>query len=176
MLAAMLGTTLAVAIPASAAGDQFIKFSDVKGDVLDKSHKGDVEILSWSWGVNTSGAKTAAAASAGGKPSVHLFTFTKQVDRASSQLLAFALNGKHLKTATLTMRKAGARQPLEFLRITFDDLVVTSVDLSGNGEQVLESVSIAFARVKYEYIPQSETGAAEAAMVTEWDVAANKSP
>ena len=37
------------------ASDIFAKIGDIKGESLDDKHKGEIEILSWSWGVTQSG-------------------------------------------------------------------------------------------------------------------------
>ena len=34
------------------ASDIFAKLGDIKGESLDSKHKDEVEVLSWSWGVN----------------------------------------------------------------------------------------------------------------------------
>ena len=36
------------------ASDIFAKLGDIKGESLDSKHKDEVEVLSWSWGVNRS--------------------------------------------------------------------------------------------------------------------------
>ena len=37
------------------ATDIFAKIGDIKGESLDSKHKDEVEVLSWSWGVQQSG-------------------------------------------------------------------------------------------------------------------------
>ena len=37
------------------ASDIFAKLGDIKGESLDSKHKEEVEVLSWSWGVNRTG-------------------------------------------------------------------------------------------------------------------------
>ena len=38
------------------ASDIFAKIGDIKGESLDSKHKGEVEVLSWSWGISQSGS------------------------------------------------------------------------------------------------------------------------
>ena len=38
------------------ATDIFAKIGDIKGESLDEKHKGEVEVLSWSWGVTQTGS------------------------------------------------------------------------------------------------------------------------
>ena len=42
-------------VSASMAADIFAKIGDIKGESLDAKHKDEVEVLSWSWGVQQSG-------------------------------------------------------------------------------------------------------------------------
>ena len=61
-------------------------------------------------------------------------------------------NGKHIKKAMLTVRKAGEK-PLEYLKIEMEDLLVSHVSTGGShGEDRLtENVTLNFAKVKTEY-------------------------
>ena len=73
------------------------------------------------------------------------------------------MTGKHIKEAILTCKKAGDK-PFEYLKITFTDLLVSSVSTGGSaGEASLtEQVSLNFAKIKYEYTAQdTETGQAK---------------
>ena len=68
-------------------------------------------------------------------------------------------NGKHFGEALLTVRKAGEK-PLEYLKITLTDLIVTSVTTGGSGgeDRLTENVSLNFAIVKIDYKTQKEDG------------------
>ena len=46
------------------AVDMFIKIGDVKGESKDKTHKEEIDVLAWSWGVSNSGCAQPAAAPA----------------------------------------------------------------------------------------------------------------
>ena len=37
------------------AVDMFIKLGDIKGESQDKSHKDEIDVLAWSWGLSQSG-------------------------------------------------------------------------------------------------------------------------
>jgi len=47
MAVAAAGTATA----AAAATDIFIKLGDIKGESVDAKHKGEIDVLSWSWGL-----------------------------------------------------------------------------------------------------------------------------
>ena len=54
-------------------------------------------------------------------------SFTHQIDRASPNLVGYAFRGQHVPPVKLTMRKAGG-VPLEYLRITLSEVVITHVE------------------------------------------------
>jgi type VI secretion system secreted protein Hcp len=84
-------------------------------------------------------------------------------------------NGKHFKEAKLIVRKAGEK-PLEYLTITMDEVLITSVSTGGSGgeDRLTENVTLNFAKVKLEYKEQGGTGGGAASPSMHWDIAANK--
>ena len=39
------------------AVDMFIKIGDIKGESRDKTHKEEIDVLAWSWGMSNSGSR-----------------------------------------------------------------------------------------------------------------------
>ena len=89
------------------ASDIFAKLGDIKGESADDKHKGEIELLSWSWGVTNEGAAHAGGGAGAGKATFHDLSFTHTIDKASPVLLRACATGVHLKEATITHRKAG---------------------------------------------------------------------
>ena len=156
------------------ASDIFAKIGDIKGESLDDKHKDEVEVLSWSWGVTSSGAIAGGGGGAGvGKASFHDLSFTHHIDKASPVLMQACATGVHLKEATITTRKSGKGHQ-EFLIIKMNDVIVTAVT-HGSGESgSSESVSLAFAKVNVEYKPQKADGSLDAGIHFKYDIKANK--
>ena len=115
------------------AADIFAKIGDIKGESLDSKHKDEVEVLSWSWGVQQSGTMAHGGGGGEGKASFNDFNFTHHVDKASAVLMKACATGEHIKEATITVRKAGKGQQ-EFLIIKMNDVLITSVNPSGSGD------------------------------------------
>jgi type VI secretion system secreted protein Hcp len=157
------------------AMDMFIKLDDIKGESGDHAHKAEIDVLSWSWGETQSGSAHHGAGQGAGKVNVQDLTFTKHTDRSTPNLLAICASGKHIKQAVLTVRKAGDK-PLEYLKITMTQCIITSVSLGGDGggDRLTENISLNFAQVKYEYTPQKADGTGDAVVTMGWDIAANK--
>src|SRR5580700_1794284 len=92
------------------ASDIFAKLGDIKGESLDDKHKDEIEVLSFSWGVNNAGSMASGSGGGEGKSSFSDISFTHNYDKASPILFQACANGTHIKDATITHRKAGKGQ------------------------------------------------------------------
>ena len=156
------------------ASDIFAKIGDIKGESLDDKHKGEIEVLSWSWGVSNAGEMRGGSGGGEGKASFHDLSFTHNIDKASPVLLQACATGVHLKEATITHRKAGKGQQ-EFLIVKMSDVIITGVthgDTSDGGHA--ENVTLAFANVDFQYKPQKADGTLEAGIHFKYDIKGNK--
>lgn len=156
------------------AMDMFLKIGSLKGESRDKVHKDEIDVLAWSWGVSNSGSAQQGSGMGAGKVSVQDLSFTKYIDKSTPDLLLASCNGKHFDKAVLTVRKAG-EQPLEYLLVTMEDLIVTSVSTGGSGgeDRLTETVTLNFAKVKVQYKEQTATGGVGDKPEMGWDIAAN---
>ncbi len=159
------------------AMDMFMKLDGVKGEAKDgnsPSHAGEFDVLAWSWGISNSGNAQQGGGQGAGKCNVQDLSFTKYIDKGSPDLMLAACNGKHFTNAILTVRKAG-ETPLEYLIITMEDLIVTSVSTGGSGgeDRLTENVTFNFARVKVDYTEQTAKGGAGDKPKMGWNIADN---
>src|SRR3954451_13843112 len=155
------------------ASDIFAKLGDIKGESIDDKHKGEIELLSWSWGVSNAGEMRGGMGGGAGKANFHDLSFTHKIDKASPVLMQACATGVHLKDATITHRKAGKGQQ-EFLVIKMNDVIITSVMHSDSDDGRSESVSMAFAKVDLQYKPQKADGSLDAGIHFKYDIKANK--
>jgi type VI secretion system secreted protein Hcp len=116
------------------AFDSFLKLDGIKGESQDSKHKGEIDILSFSFGASQSGIQATGGGGGAGKVQIHDIHFSKKVDASSPLLFLNCATGAHLKEATLVVRKAGGQQ-LEFLKIKLTDVLISSVKPHGQGEQ-----------------------------------------
>ena len=157
------------------AMDMFIKIGDLKGEAKDKTHKEEIDVLAWSWGMSQSGTTHQGTGGGAGKVNVQDISFTKWIDKASSNLMLYCCNGKHIPEAKLTVRKAG-ENPLEYLILTLNDIIVASVSTGGSGgeDRLTENVTLNFAKVKVSYQPQKADGSADGgAIEMGWNIPEN---
>ena len=157
------------------AVDILLKLDGVKGESKIDKHKEEIDVLSWSWGCSQSGTTHVGGGGGSGKVAVQDIHITKYLDAASSTLFRFSCNGKHVAKGTLLVRKAG-ENPVNYLQIDMDEIIITSVTMGGSGseDRLTENISLNFAKFKYEYFTQEDTGTKGKSAPLTWDIAANK--
>lgn len=156
------------------AVDMFLKMDDIKGESVDSKHKGEIDVLAWSWGMSQSGTTHVGGGGGAGKVSVQDISLTKYVDKSSPVLMLSCCNGKHFKEAVLVVRKAGEK-PLEYIKITMKEVIVSNISTGGSGgeDRLTENVTLNFAEFKIEYTPQKPDGSGDAAVEAAWNIAEN---
>ena len=152
----------------------FMKIDSVDGEAQDAKHKKEIDVLSWSWGVSNSGSAHNGSGAGAGKANVHDLTFTKWVDSATPKLTLACCSGKHFKDATLVIRKAGDK-PVEYVKIKMETVLVALVSTGGSGgeDRLTENVTLNFAKLSLDYVPQDDKGAAGTPIPMSWDIASN---
>jgi type VI secretion system secreted protein Hcp len=137
--------------------DTHIKFAGVDGESTHKDHKGEIEILSWMWGVMNDGGSSSGG-SGKGKATPGDFHITHLYDKGSAVLAKYCASGKHFADVTLTSRKAGEGQK-DFLVIKFKEVFIKSVQPSGSaGGDIVERVTFSYAQVDFAYKAQDDKG------------------
>jgi type VI secretion system secreted protein Hcp len=158
------------------AVDMFLKLEKVEGESQDDSHKGEIDVLSWTWGASQSGTSHLGGGAGSGKVQINDLEIVKYTDRASPVLFFLCCRGEHIPSAVLTVRKSGGAKPLEYVKITLDKVFVTSCAVGGASDQdrITEKVKLNFSKVKVEYVPQKEDGSGGPSVTKGWDISANK--
>jgi len=135
--------------------DMFIRIDGLAGESLDKTHRGEIDVLAWRWGISNAGSAHTGGGAGSGKADVHDLSFTKWVDKSTPDLLLSACSGRHWNEARLTVRK--------------------SVDTGGSGkdDRLVETVTLNFAAVAVDYVEQTAKGGAGAKPSMHWNVAEN---
>ncbi|KAF3998075.1 Hcp family type VI secretion system effector [Glaciimonas immobilis] len=157
------------------AQDMFLKINGIDGESSDKTHKAEIELLSWSWSVSQQSNMHAGSGGGAGKATVDDLEFQHFIDRASPNLIQYCLSGKHIDEAVLVVRKAGG-DPLEYLKLTMNDVLVTHVAPSGVSDDEArpkEDVRLAFSRFKHEYVVQNAQGGSGGAITATFDIKKN---
>lgn len=154
--------------------DMFLEIDGVEGESGDALKAGAIDVLAWSWGMSQSGTMHSGGGGGAGKVSVQDLSITKWIDKSSTELMLQTCTGEHFDNAVLTVRKAGG-EALEYLVITMEKVMVTSISTGGSGgeDRLTENISLNFATVKVQYAMQDESGGAGAKPEVGWDIAGN---
>lgn len=150
--------------------DFHMKFDGVEGEATHKDHKGEVEVLSWSWNVSRPPAAPGGGGTGTGKAQPGDLVIMHTYDKASPILAKKCAQGRHFPTVVMTARKAGEGQK-DFLKITMKEVFITSVAPSGSGGgDIMESVSMSYGQIDFSYKPQNEKGGLGGEVKFGWNV------
>lgn len=160
------------------AVDMLIKIGDIVGESKVDGHDGEIDVLSWSWGMTQSGSWSTGGGGGSGKANIQDLSFTKKVDTSTSALMRACATGDPIGKSTLLVRKAGGSGgPLDYIQIDLTDSIVTSVQTGGSGgeEELTENVTLNFAMISFKYQSQSTTGTSAGNFPFEFNITTGKS-
>jgi type VI secretion system secreted protein Hcp len=125
--------------------------------------------------MSNSGSAHQGGGAGSGKVNVQDISMTKYIDSSSPKLMLSCCDGAHFANAVITVRKAGGENPVEYLKIKMQEVLITSVSTGGSGgdDRLTENVGLNFAKVTVEYVPQSDKGAPGKMIPFAWDIAGN---
>lgn len=168
----MTGTAHAEAVHVAAAEtgpvDYFLKIDGIDGESTDATHKGWIQLLSFSWGASNPSRVIASGRTRAGRPTISDFTFTSTTSTASPTLFADCVTGKNHPTAVITGLRSGDREQVEFLKIRLSDVLVSSYQTSASSDVPTDSTSLSFRKIEYSIYSQSGTP-----VTGVWDVVRN---
>jgi type VI secretion system secreted protein Hcp len=140
------------AAPAVEATDLFLKITGLPGESTDSKHKDEIVLTSFSQSVD-------------GKNCGQL-TIAKNVDRATPGFAMAAARQSTFGSATLTARRTGLKDAVEFYTLSLSNLSVVSVDTAFNQESTGEEVTLFAQTMSITYRPQKADGSLGTAVVT----------
>jgi type VI secretion system secreted protein Hcp len=156
-----------------AAFDYFLKIDGIEGESTDQKHKGEIEVLSFSWGETQPGTGSVGGGGGAGKVQMQDFRFVAHSSKASPKLFLACATGQHIKKAVLFGRKTGGGGQ-EFLTFTLTDALVSQYQIGDSVEDDLQAkhqpgprdnFSLNFSKIEFELNGQRAG----------WDQRANKS-
>lgn len=146
------------------AGDMFFKVKgakhgEIQGEAQDQTHKNEIEVLSWSWGMQ--GKSSIGGGTATGKATMRELRIVKKVDKASTALMSALRTNEVIKEGILTLRKTGTSK-IEYFKITINEGRVMSLDVEAGDDSgtstLLERVTFSFNKISIVYTPQGGDG------------------
>jgi len=173
----LAGVLAAVAAPAAAVDDIFLKLDGIQGESTDGRHPREIEILSYNQtmsGPFAHGASSTGAAT--GKTTCGPVTVVKYVDVSSPDLILNAANGRHIAKAEFTFRRPG-KDLAEYYKVILEDVIVVEVEQSDSKlnfpnpapPRAIEKVSLIGRRFRFEYTATTAAGAGGGRPKSGWD-------
>lgn len=153
------------------AANYFLKFDpEIKGESQQTGYEGQIEILSFSWGVTQAGGFSYGSGGTSAKANLQDLALSFRMSPASPKLMQYCASGKHLTTAVLTCLEASGDTAEKYLEITLTDVVISSYQTGGSGDdKPIDSMTLNFAQVKKEYFKQGDDGVVTSAATGQWN-------
>jgi type VI secretion system secreted protein Hcp len=155
------------------AVDFFLKLDGVEGESVDDNYKNQIQILSWSWGASQVSSVSGTGGSGAGKADLSDFTIMCNFDKATPKFFKSIGEGTHIKSGTMSAIKSGAKGK-PYLKVDFQELFVTSLQMSGSSEIPTVSVSFSYNEIKIDYSQQKEDGTLTSTGAVTYNTKTNK--
>lgn len=132
-----------------------------------------IVVESFSWGAENPTTIGSATGGAGaGKIKFNELHINKKVDRASPLLFKQMATGAHYKTAILTLRKAGEKEP--YMTFTMETVFISKLDYGGGTpEHADEKITFVFGKVGVQSTERNADGTLATPVTTGWDQVLN---
>jgi type VI secretion system secreted protein Hcp len=155
------------------AVDFYLKLDAIDGEAKSKGYEDHIQLLSFSWGGSQTSSVAGTGGSGAGKADLSDLSIMKHMDKATSPIFKALVAGSHIKTGSLCATKAGGNGK-PFLKLSFEELFVTSQQISASSEIPTESVSFSYNKIKEEYWTQDEKGTLTATAAVTFNIKLNE--
>jgi type VI secretion system secreted protein Hcp len=149
-------------LPAPAAMDYFLKIDGVEGESLDKAHRDEIDVLSWSWGTSRSGGSTV----------FDPFSWEQGLDSSFVPLFLGLANGTTFDSALLSVRREGTTQ--DFFKMLLQDAKVVSLSSQAGDAGIAVNAALSYVAITMTYLPQDAKGGLGSPIVGSFNIANNK--
>lgn len=170
-----VAATAAVAAPAPALAETFLRLGDIQGESTDSKHKGEIEILSFTQSFTNT--VQIGGGGATGKVQCGAMTLMKNIDKSSPLLLKGVATGQHFKDAVITFRSSDARlRSPEYYTITMEQVFVTELSQTDSADpnRIFEKLVLVAGSFDFQYTPTDVKGTIGKPVSFKWDCVANK--
>jgi type VI secretion system secreted protein Hcp len=140
--------------------DYYLKLDGIEGESEDEKNPNEIEVTSFSWGESQQGTMAFGGGGGAGKVQFQDVHLTARSNKASPKLSLACATGQHIKTAVLTVRKAGGGQE-GYYKVTLTDVLVSSFQSAGSGGAdavPMDQFTLNFGAIEFEYKPQKADG------------------
>lgn len=155
-----------------------LSITDVPGTSQITGYEAQIEVLSYSHGVSqqVTGDVTNTERTSG-RPMHQDFHLTKYLDKATPLLNQKCCEATNLGQVIVTIGRNDAGSVIPLIIYTMEDCIISSVSVGGGGgDKPVESLSLNYASIKWDYTAQAEESGESGTVSGGWDVSANALP
>jgi type VI secretion system secreted protein Hcp len=153
----------------------YLQIDGVLGESVDKVHKGEIDVLSWTWGESNPFPATTGGGVGAGKPvtCINDLVVTKDIDRATPHLLTSTITNDTFLRAKLTVRSnTGTPSALDYFSVTMGNVTITSYSVTGTDQRPTEKITLHFNSAVGQYVPVNPFSGVALTPIT-WTVSEN---
>jgi type VI secretion system secreted protein Hcp len=150
---------------AAASDEEFLlNVPGINGGVTEQGYLGWISITSFAESFVGSAAGRAGAGGSAGRTSCEDLHLTKILDSTSPELTMAVATGHVYNKIILVARRVSVDQPLEFLRFTLTNTVISSIAFAGDSSVSARTETLVLRprRIEVQYTPQNPDGGAGA--------------
>lgn len=140
-----------------------LKLDGIAGESVVEDHEGEIDVLSWRWQISATSSMHVGGGGGVSTTIIRPVIITKYIDKASPHMALALLNGNHISSGVLTVRKSGVN-PVDYAQIKMWNVQFVNVSptYDSGDSRVIESVAMTFSKVCYAYTPLKEDGTGDA--------------
>lgn len=120
------------------------------------SKQNAIDILSFNFGASMTTSEDTGGGLRAGRSDVSHVTVMKVLDKTSPDLFQHCTTGDFLSKVDLIYDKAMGDQQEDYFKLSMQDALITSIQLSGSNENPTESISFAFKKIQVCYNPEKD--------------------
>ena len=157
--------------------DMFIKLEGIEGEAKDLNHQGEIDVLSWDWGMQHPSGSGIEYSRKRSRVELMDLSFMKPIDRSTPTLMLYCIDGKIIPTATITCRKVTGGKAMDYLVVTMTNAYIAQIATGATAQvaEIHEEISLKFEKINVRYIEQSSEGHGKRGEVEmDWSVLDNK--
>jgi len=158
------------------ADNIFLNIPTIPGQTMQTGFAKQIECLSYSHGVSIQvTGDTTNSERTSGRPIHQDFHVTKYLDKATPLINQKCCEATALPSVIITIGRNDAGAVIPLIIYTLEDVILSSVSVGGGGgDKPVESVSLNYSSIKWDYTAQKEESGAAGTVSGSWDVSANK--
>ena len=156
------------------SNNMFLKFTGgpvtIEGETQDTDHLKWVDIDSFSWGTSHFASFAHGSGGSTGAAQASELVVSKTVDSSSHALLQALTQASHIDSVELEIIKVSSGgTKFAWYKLKLSPVMITSLHSGGSGDPYTESVSMAYGKMEFVYVPQDDKGEPMGDKTAEWD-------